>query len=114
MQAVEIIIRDYNPKTDDPYIYSTWTKYCWYSPTEEHTKTKKDWFTDKIQEIKQLLESGRVKIACFKEDPYVIAGYIVAKDGDVVWTCTKKDYHNQGIERLLTQAIQEKPDASRD
>lgn len=111
MQSIEIILRDYDPKTDDPYIYSTWTRYCWYSPKEPHhipESKKAAWFRGKTKEIKKVLETSKVKVACFRGMTYVIVGYIVSSGEDVIWTCVKKDYQGQGIESLLTKSIKEK------
>lgn len=105
---MEIVIRDYNPKTDDPYIYSTWTKYSWYSPKEEIHVSKKEYFSHLIQHIKYVLMKGETKIACLKDDPYVIIGYIVMHENNISWKCIKKDYHNQGIDELLIKSIKGK------
>lgn len=103
MNPVEIILRPYTPETDDPYIYSTWTKYAWYSPPEPIRTPKAQWFAEKIQSIKELLPRATIRIACFKDQPYVIAGYIVIAHGRTQWLCIKKEYRDEGIEALLTQ-----------
>lgn len=105
--SMEITIREYDSKTDDPYIYSTWTKYAFYSPEKPIKTAKHVWFKQKIDEIKNLLATSHVKIACIKGSPYVIIGYIVLKDGEIRWLCVKKDYHNQGVEKLLEKSARE-------
>ncbi len=107
-QPIEIVIRDYNSSSDDPYIYSTWTRYAWYSSVEPILLSKNQWFREKIREIKDILSVETVNVACFKNDPYVITGYIVAKGGELKWICVKKDYHNQGIENLLKSSMKGK------
>ena len=104
---MEIIIRAYAPETDDGYIYSTWTKYAWYSPENPIKAKKNQFFKLKSREIKELLGKALVRIACIKDNPYVIMGYIVINDGKKVWMCVKKDYHNQGIETLLMKGIKD-------
>lgn len=108
MNPIEIIIRDYHSHNDDPYIYSTWTKYAWHSNKADIKMPKQTWFKDKIVKIKDILLRGTIKIACFKADPYVIAGYVVVHDGMIQWICIKKDLRNQGIESLLTHSIKDK------
>ncbi len=100
-----ITIRNYNPETDDGYIYSTWTKYAWYSPKEPIKMPKPEFFKAKALEIASILARGQAKVACLKEDDSVIMGYCVAADGEVKWLCVKKDFRNQGIEKLLTHSL---------
>ncbi len=99
----EVIItcRPYEYPNDDAYIYSTWTKYAWYSPKSPISLPKGEWMKEKCQEIKDLLQNGIVRIACIKECPSVIMGYAVFRDGELKWMCIKKQYRNQGIERML-------------
>src|SRR4051812_44425192 len=101
MKPLEVIVRQYDPKKDDPYIYSTWVRYSWHSPLEPHKVSKQQYFKDKAEEIKEILTIADVNIACLKTGTFFILGYIVVKDGEVVWTCVKKSYHGQGIDQLL-------------
>lgn len=98
---LEIIIRGYDPEIDSGYVYSTWTKYAWYSPTTPITTPKKEWFSEKIKYIKAALETSTVRVACFKDDPTSIVGYAVFKDGVQEWLCVKKYYIGSEIEKLL-------------
>lgn len=102
---VEIMIRDYNSELDDPYIYSTWTRYCWYSPEARIETPKQEWFREKTKYIKSILSGDSVKIACFKGNPYVIAGYIVVHQGKIEWLCIKKDLMHEGIQNLLMESM---------
>jgi len=112
--SLEIVVRDYDPKTDNGYIYSTWTKYAWYSPRDPILLTKSKFFAYKIKEIDGVLASRSVHIACLKSDPFIIMGYIVFnKNGTypkVEWICVKKDFHNQGIDKLLIQSMSKEID----
>ena len=103
--ATEVTIRSYNPMTDDSYIYSTWSKYAWYSSKDPISISKHQFFKQKNAYIKDILQNGVVKVACVKDDPYVIMGYIVVHNNKVEWLCVKKDYHNQGIEELLKRSL---------
>lgn len=110
MQPIEIITRSYNQKTDDPYIYSTWTRYAYYSAKDPIKTSKPVWFKNKSDQIKEILPKSDIKVACFRDDPAFILGYIVVLDRKLKWLCVKKDYHDQGIEKLLTESMKEKID----
>jgi hypothetical protein len=101
---LEIIVRAYKPE-DDPYIYSTWSKYAWYSPKEPIKISKANFFRQQIKLIKDMLEEGHVGVACIKETPYVIMGYIVVYQGKILWMCIKKDFQNQKIDQLLLNSV---------
>jgi len=105
MKDVEITVREYNPDTDDGYIYSTWTQYAWYSPKDPILLTQKQFFKEKNDNIKQILSEGKVKIACLKDDPYVILGYMVVHNDKMEWCCIKKDFRKEGIESLLRNSF---------
>ncbi len=104
----EIIIRNYSPVTDDPYIYSTWTKYAWYSPKEPIGMSKRKFFHEKIKYIRHVLENQKsiVRTACMKDDPDTIMGYVVAYDGELEWICVKKTFIESGIKELLLKSIE--------
>lgn len=98
---VSVILRPYQPNTDDPLIYSSWTKNNWYSPKEKITVTKGQWFKMKIQAIKQTLLTSEVRIACLSDDLNVICGYCVLDDDKPIWIWVKDRYRKQGIAKLL-------------
>lgn len=102
---IEITVRPYRSEIDDKYIYSTWTRYSWYSPAQPIHTPKKQFFQDKIKEIKHILEHGYTAVACFKDDPNTIMGYIAVHDGVVQWMCIKKQFSNEGIDSLLLKSI---------
>ena len=111
-KTIEVVVRYYQPPMDDNYILSTWSRYCWYSPTEKRSRStnKPDWFRVKTDEIKRLLAKSMllsdvfIRVACFKTDPSIILGYIVIKDGKQEWLCVKKPFWGQGIEQLLKKS----------
>lgn len=97
-----IILR--SPKADDePLIYATWTKNRWYSEARQlqPQPSKKEWFQQKIAEIKHFLELGHVLVACPQDDPDLIVGYAAYQAGKPVWTYVKPNYRKQGIATLL-------------
>lgn len=110
MSSVEIVIRPYSHLTDDPYIYSTWTRYAWYSPKEPIKESKRIFFKNKSKEIKDILLTNQVNIACCSDSPYFIIGYIAVHDSKIAWMCVKKTYKDQGIEELLIKSMKGKID----
>lgn len=111
MNPIEVIIRLYEPENDDPYIYSTWSRYAYYSLKigKEKKDIKQKWFKEKIKEISEILKSGRVHIACLKTDVSFIIGYIVFKDGEMKWICIKNSYRKEiAIEKLLLKSMEGK------
>jgi hypothetical protein len=108
----EIIVRDYDFSIDNGYIYSTWTKFSYYSSLEPIDIPKEEFFKRKIAEIDHHLEKGVTKIACLKEDPEIILGYITALDGKSLWLCIKKDFRKSQIEALLKKSIEVKHEES--
>lgn len=105
MKETTIIIRDYKPKIDDPYIFASWTRFCWYSAKPKIKANKQEWFASKSHQIKTFLSDGITKIAHLSDDPDTIMGYIVVHEGKVQWMCIKKMFHHQGIDRLLASAV---------
>lgn len=108
MKEIEITIRPYQSSTDDPYIYSTWSKYSWYSAPGKIIIPKGQFFKEKIQEIKTILSEGDVKVACFKNAPIAIMGFVAVYQGKLQWLCIKKDYHQEGIDLLLMKSVKDK------
>lgn len=104
---MEVIIRDYREKKDDPYIYSTWSLYSWYSPKDPVPMGKRQFFKEIYKHIENVLKHGVVRIACLKQDPNTILGYVAVYNRKIEWACIKKDFFNQGIDRLLNHSIQE-------
>lgn len=107
----EIILRKYDSKTDDPYIYSTWSKFCYYSLPQSGAlspKDKKEWFKQKSAQIRQYLEAAQTLVACLRDDPDFLVGYVVGDSQGILWLCVKKQFRNQGIEQLLINGINPK------
>lgn len=113
-----IVTRPYEAPGDDAYIYSTWTKYAWYSCRDNLgprgslvirplDSNKREWFQEMVHHIHQCLSLGRVNVACFEETPSVIMGYIVVYQGKLEWLCVKKQFHHQGIDQLLKHSMKD-------
>lgn len=108
---MQVVLRAYHPADDEAFIYDTWTKGAWVASGKQND-VKRKWFADKIKEIKKALERDKIYVACLKDDPYVIVGYIVIYNGNMEWIYTKRDYRNQGVDALLFSQLGRKEDAS--
>lgn len=71
---------------------------------------KRQFFKQKVQEVKEILALGTTNIACFKNNREVIAGYVVAHNRKISWMCVKKDFWNEGIQELLKKSVKDKID----
>jgi hypothetical protein len=107
LKEIEIIIRPYQSQVDDPYIYSTWRKYAWYSAPTKIDIPKSQFFKEKTQEIKKILSQGTVKTACFKNDPIAFMGIIVVYERKIAALFVKKDYLKEGIDELLKKSVKD-------
>ena len=110
--SVEVTLRIYNPKTDEAFIYATWTQQKWYSNKKNRKKRSidREWLTQECKEIKNILLCSHVWIACFKEDPGFILGYIVIDNGRLQFMYVKQNYRGSGVEDLLLTQIRGEQD----
>lgn len=88
---------------DKPFILATWLKglrfgNIWYRLIED-----KVYFKVYHAVIESLLAKPGVviKVACLKEDPQVILGYVVYEGPKAHWVQVKKAWRNIGIARTL-------------
>jgi len=102
---MKVTIREFKPGQDEAFVYSTWQRGDFYKNKDnidKYVKQKKGlWFAHKSEEIRKILETATVKIACLESDPYVIAGYIVINGNKLEHSYVKSDYRGNGIEELL-------------
>lgn len=89
---------------DKPFILSTWLKglrfgNIWYRLIDD-----KIYFRVYHAVIEKLISTPGVtiKVACLKDDPEVILGYVVYQGDKVHWVQVKKAWRNIGIARALT------------
>ncbi len=97
---VRIILRDFNPDTDTPMIFATWRNSAFYG-VPRRTNDAKAFFKHKTKEIKEILKTATVRMACHEEDPMTIVGYSVVTGNHLDWIYVKVDYRMKGIGSLL-------------
>lgn len=102
-----IVVRKFNPLTDNAMIYSTWRNSLWYDEKRDERRAN-EFYSRATQYIKDLiaLPSTEVKIACSKKDPDFIAGYSVMSGSHLHFVYVKIKFREKGIARLLTKGTQ--------
>lgn len=101
MDEARVIIRGYEPETDQACLYATWRNAAFYGAKKKHSTNSKRFFKEKTEEIKDILISAQVRMACLEDDRAFIIGYAVSTDTHLDWIYVKKDYRNKGIGTLL-------------
>ena len=105
---MEVIIREMM-KSDEPFIFSSWTKNHCYGDKElkkalkKSSSKKREWFREKCKEITQIIASGHVRVACLKENPDFIVGYAVFVSGHLDFYYVKENYREPQVFELLTK-----------
>ncbi len=96
-----VILRDFDLIQDEAYIYASWRNSSYYSALVRPIIAPQSYFRLKTRQIRNILETAQVKIACFKDTPIVIAGYCVYTGDHLDWIFVKPDYRLKGIGALL-------------
>jgi hypothetical protein len=98
---VNVVVRSYVPRLDQPIIYSTWRNGSFYSASKPVKGPAKLFFKSQTQIISHILEKADIKVACLEDDPTMIIGYVVSTGNHLNYIYIKKDYRNKGIGTLL-------------
>lgn len=103
MDEARIIIRAFEPETDQPCIYATWRNGSYYGALKKHKGSADKYFRHYTKYIKETLEheNCHVRIACIEDDPIVIIGYSVFTKDHLDWIFVKADFRLKGIASLL-------------
>lgn len=92
-------IRPYDPKGDCAFIFATYLRHLWFSPTNETTLAKDTFMRIHHGRMEQTLSKVPVHIACLKEDLDTILGYYIASEIPFIYI--KKAWRDAGIDKLL-------------
>lgn len=101
MEEIKVITRDFDPPKDEALVYSTWKNGSYYSSLKNPDESTFKFFPKKTQEIKAILETAKVNIACLSDSPETIIGYSVSRGTHLDWIYVKPEYRLQGIAKLL-------------
>lgn len=100
-----VIIRDFDPVSDSPFIYSSWRNSLFYGSgrKNEANETARFFFRQQTKKIRRILENPetRVRVACTEDRPNVIVGYSVSTRAHLEWIYVKVDFRGEGIASLL-------------
>lgn len=97
-----VIVRDFKAE-DKNFILATFLRGLYYD-NKFFNMIPKDEFMNNYKHVgESLVTNGKAQIACLKEDPEVIVGYILTSPNDQVlhWMYVKAAWRKQGIMRLL-------------
>lgn len=103
LDEVSVIIRPYDPVTDQACIYSTWRNSSYYGGVwpENNIPYSKYFFKTQTVLIRGILGRARVRIACLQDDPLTIIGYSVSTDKHLNFIYVKVDYRGKGLGAML-------------
>lgn len=99
-----VIGRDYDPETDQAFIFSTWRKGLYYGSTHRDTLPNAfNFMRYQTEKIKKMLPHAQVRVACLKDDPSLILGYAVfTGDQHLEWVFVKSNFRSKKIGTFLT------------
>jgi hypothetical protein len=105
-EVTTIVLRSFNPDTDNGLLYSTWRNALWYDEKRDERRAS-EFYSAATQAIRDLLAGPKtlVRIACSKEDPEFIVGYSVMIGEHLEWAYVKISYREKGIAKLLTKGF---------
>lgn len=98
---MNVVLRPFNPDSDTGLILDTWTKNAYHSALKPVEEDKTSWFGRMHLHVQVALFRGTTWIACFDEDPNLIAGYAVIHDECLEFIWVKPIYRQMGIGHLL-------------
>lgn len=105
----EIRIRPHND-TDTDFIYASWLHHYRFSSDFARNIRTHLYYEFHHKVIERILErKAKVRIACLKDDPDVIVGYLVYEgqdDAPVIHFCfVKKAFRQMGVAKSLVQGL---------
>lgn len=108
MDKTELVaIRDYIPE-DKNFIYASWLRGLYYGDSWLSLMKKDAFMVYYHNVIEKHLESPGVliKVACLKDDPEVILGYVVTSRAAPIvhWAFVKSAWRGIGIAKMLVPA----------
>ncbi len=107
-EEVKVIIRPFIEDLDQACVYATWRNSAFYGVPRRTSEAKAlaekarvTFFKGMTRDIREILKSATVRIACLEDDPGMIVGYSVATGTHLNWIYVKVEYRLKGIGRML-------------
>lgn len=103
-QDVMIAGRDYNPETDEAFLFSTWRNGAYYGG--DRALPAQEFFSEQTGRIRDILKTAQIRVACIKDAPEIVLGYAVfTGDFHLEWIYVKLQFRGKGIGRFLTPQL---------
>lgn len=100
-EELKVVIRNMDREQDQACIFSTWRNAAYYGALEKPNVEAKDYFREKTAEIREVLDTAMVRIACLQWAPEVILGYSVYRDTHLDFIYVKLEFRGKGIGSVL-------------
>lgn len=102
-----VVLRPFNPKTDEPLIYATWRNGLWYGGKRDRALSA-EFYANTTKKILDLIHDKRtqIRIACLSNDPDQMIGYSFMRGTHIIWLYVKIDFRKQGVGKLLTKGFE--------
>lgn len=97
----KIIMRDFIPKDDSGFIYSTWPKSVYYSGVHVSDIEKREWFKNFHEYMQRTLPICKIYVASDREDPFFILGYSIINEDNLLFVYVKDAYRKQKLASAL-------------
>lgn len=100
-----IAIRDANP-LDLPFVSATWLRHYRRRSRTAQSVPEATYTTEQRALILTILQRSIVTVACDRETPSLIMGYVVSSDRAIHWLQVKKVFQGHGLGKLLALTVQ--------
>ncbi len=105
-EGARVVIRDYDPKIDAPFVYASWRNALWFAEIRDE-KLSDAFYSNASKDIRTLLNQKGVttRIASVVNEPDFFVGYSVMSGTHLHWVYVKESYRRQGVAKLLSKGF---------
>lgn len=100
-EPVIIVSREFDPKKDSPFVFSSWRNAAYYSASPARVEPPAEFFKMMTERIARTLFDAKVRIAGVKGDPDTIIGYSVVTGKHLDWVYVKPSFRECGVASSL-------------
>ncbi len=98
---LDLIVNRPATLADKNLIFSTWLLGLYHGNELFHEVPKDIYFAEYKKVVTHLLMKSQVTVACLKDDPDVVLGYVVTEGATLHWVFVKKAWRKLGIATTL-------------